>query len=160
MIYVLDTNTISQLYRSFYPDHFPTLWGLFHALVREGRACSVSEVEEELKYRETIERAVPELKGLSPDFFAMPTEAERMFLAEVFNVPQFQNAISDRSRATGAPVADPFLVAKAGASLEEYVVVTEEKDRANAATVPNMCAHFHIQCINLEGLMQREGWRF
>lgn len=160
MIYVLDTNTISQLYTSYYPDSFPTLWGLFHDLVRQGMACSVSEVEEELKLRETTERAVPELKALNPEFFAVPTEAERVFIAQVFNVPHFRNSIPERSLASGVPVADPYLVAKAGASLDESIVVTEEEHRPNAAKVPNMCDYFQVEWTNLEGLMQREGWRF
>ncbi|MDE2802795.1 MAG: DUF4411 family protein [Chloroflexota bacterium] len=161
MIYILDTNTISQLYRSFYPNQFPTLWSLFHSLVREGRACSVSEVEAELNARSAIQDAIRELKGFNSEFFAPPTAAEQEYLSRILAVSHFRNAIPERSLASGSPVADPYLVAKAGASLEECLVVTEEAaDRPNAARVPNMCDYFHIQHTNLEGLMQREGWRF
>ncbi len=39
-------------------------------------------------------------------------------------------------------------------------VVTEEVRRPNAARIPNVCDHFGIGCINLEQLMEREGWQF
>ena len=57
-------------------------------------------------------------------------------------------------------MADPFIIAKAGVSLEESCVVTEEADRPNAVRIPNVCEYFNIECINLEQLMEREGWQF
>lgn len=160
MIYVLDSNTISQLYKAFYRDRFPTLWNHFHSLVREGRICSVSEVEAELNNRDDIQWAVRELKDLNPQFFSVPTEAEQNFLSQVLAVPNLRNAIPSKSTKTGAPVADPFLVAKAGASLVECTVVTEETPSPNSAKVPNICDHFQIKRTNLQGLMQQEQWQF
>lgn len=160
LIYVLDTSTISQAYKSFYRDRFPTFWQHFHSLVTNGLICSVSEVEAELNNGTDVQWAVPELKGLNPDFFAIPTEAEQSFLSRIFRVPTFHNNISLKSRKTGTPVADPFLVAKAGASLVDSIVVTEEAPRRNSVKVPDICHHFSVQCTNLQGLMQREGWQF
>ena len=157
--YSLDTNTISQIYRFYYKDRFPSFWIRFNALVSEGRASSVSEVEAELTRRSGLIPAVQELKRLQQGFFAQPSAEEQAFVGEVFSVPLFRNLISAKAIAKGTPVADPFIIAKAGASLG-MSVVTEEVRRPNAATIPNVCDHFGIECINLQQLMKREGWRF
>ena len=60
----------------------------------------------------------------------------------------------------GTPVADPFLIAKAGASLDPSCVVTQETWSPNSAKIPNICDFFNIDCINLEQLMERERWQF
>ena len=160
MIYVLDTSTISQVYRSYYRDRFPSFWGLFDALVQEGRARSVSEVEAELSRRYGLEAAIRDLKRLQPGFFALPTPEEQQFIGRIFAIPHFQQLINAKAIAEGTPVADPYLIAKAGASLEDCALVTEEKSSPNAARIPNVCEHFGMDCISLEDLMQREGWQF
>jgi len=38
--------------------------------------------------------------------------------------------------------------------------VTTELFKDNAAGIPNVCEHFSIPHINLEGFMQQEGWVF
>jgi hypothetical protein len=39
-------------------------------------------------------------------------------------------------------------------------VVTMERLKPNAVKVPNICQHFKIPCLDLEGFMEREGWEF
>jgi hypothetical protein len=39
-------------------------------------------------------------------------------------------------------------------------VVTEEEKKANAARIPNVCEYFGVNCVNLEGFMERKGWAF
>ena len=114
MIYVLDTSTISQVYRSYYRDRFPSFWGLFDALVQEGRARSVSEVEAELSRRYGLEAAIRDLKRLQPGFFALPTPEEQQFIGSIFAIPHFQQLINAKAIAEGTPVADPYLIAKGG----------------------------------------------
>jgi hypothetical protein len=36
----------------------------------------------------------------------------------------------------------------------------EEKFKANAAKIPNICRHFGIRCLTLEEFMEAENWRF
>ena len=157
--YSLDTNTISQIYRFYYKDRFPSFWLKFNALVSSGRASSVSEVEAELVGRSGLAPAVQELKQLSRGFFSLPSAEEQEFVAQVFRVPHFRNLISAKALTKGTPVADPFIIAKAGAT-PGMCVVTEESRRPNAANIPNACDYFGIECINLEQLMEREDWRF
>ncbi|HDK37844.1 MAG TPA: DUF4411 family protein, partial [Thiolapillus brandeum] len=32
--------------------------------------------------------------------------------------------------------------------------------RDNSAKIPNVCKHFSVECINLEGFMEQEEWTF
>ena len=159
MDYAFDTNTISQICRFYYKDRFPSFWERFDDLVLTGRAGSVSEVEAELTRRSGLESAVQEMKRLNPNMFGLPTPEEQQFIGQKFAIRQFNGLIGAKARAKGTPVADPFLIAKAGAGFAS-TVVTEEVLRPNAVRIPNVCAHFGIDCINLQQLMEREGWRF
>ena len=157
--YSLDTNTLSLVYRFYYKDRFPSFWSRFNNLVISGRAYSVSEVEAELRQRSGLIAAVQQLKQLNQEFFTLPSAEEQAYIGHIFNVPHFRNLISAKAIAKGSPVADPFVIAKAGASMG-ICVVTEESRLPNAVRIPNVCDHFDIECINLQQLMQREGWQF
>jgi hypothetical protein len=157
--YSLDTSTLSQIYRSYYKNRFPSFWVRFNELVSSRRAVSVSEVEAELTRAVGIPSVVQELKQLNQGFFSLPSPEEQEFMARIFSVPHFQNLLSAKAITKGTPVADPFVIAKAGASIG-MCVVTEEVRRPNATRIPNVCDYFDIECINLEQVMEREGWRF
>ena len=157
--YSLDTSTLSQVYRSYYKGRFPTFWSRFDALIISGRAVSVSEVEEELRNARGLPEVVKDLKRLNDEFFSLPTSAEQDFVSQILGVRHFRNLISAQAIQKGTPVADPFVIAKAGAS-PGMCVVTEERGSPNAAKIPNVCEYFGIDCINLEQLMEREGWLF
>ena len=80
------------------------------------------------------------------------------FVVRIFEIPHFRQLVGDKQLARGSPVADPFVIAseyERGAS-----VVTEEINRVNAGKIPNVCARFGVECINLQELMEREGWSF
>jgi len=66
--------------------------------------------------------------------------------------------IRKKERLKGMPVADPFVIARA--KILNASVVTEEKHTENAAKIPNVCNHFNIPCIKLEGFMKEEKWVF
>ena len=156
MLYVLDTNSI-RVRGNFYPDRFPTLWDELAALVSAGRLESVREVAKEID-RQDIRDHVEEWLGEHTGFFAPPSAEELEKVAEILAVPHFQQLIGAKQRLRGLPVADPFVIAHA--MIHDACVVTEEKFKENAAKVPNVCAHFGVDCTDLEGLMTREGWRF
>ena len=79
-------------------------------------------------------------------------------MAQILAVRHFQSLINEKARMSGSPVADPFVVASA--MTRRGVVVTEERKPENGARIPNVCEHFGVACVNLEGLMEREGWTF
>jgi len=39
-------------------------------------------------------------------------------------------------------------------------VVTLEGEPRNGAKIPNICRHFRIPCVSLEGFMEEENWTF
>ena len=119
--YSLDTNTLSQIYRFYYKDRFPSFWIRFDNLVSSRRASSVSEVETELKGPIGLSSAVQELKWLNQEFFSLPSSGEQDFIAQIFRIPHFLNLLSAKAITKGTPVADPFVIAKASDQLRECV---------------------------------------
>ncbi len=81
-----------------------------------------------------------------------------LFISQIFSVQHFQNLVGKKQRLKGTPVADPFIIACA--KIKNGCVITEEAFKPNAAKIPNICKYFNVDCTNVEGLMQREGWRF
>ena len=166
VLYILDTNTISEIFRSYYPDRFPSFWERFDDLVSTHRAVSVRSVERELAIvgRGEIAGSTQHLRELNRDFFSDPNEQEQVLVRHMFNDPNLTAANNRwRSKATrDAEDADPFLIAKARAYsgfLIRTVVVTQESG-ASAAGIPSVCQSFQIPFINLREMMSELGWQF
>ena len=156
MKYVFDSDSLVNLFKHYYPETFRTLWENFHALVSAGELISVREVFNEIGSREdSLAIWAKEQKNIS---FLESTTEELKFVAEIFQVRHFQAMIRKQERLKGKPVADPFVIARA--KIYGACVVTQEKNTENAAKIPNVCEHFEIPCINLEGFMEKENWRF
>ena len=156
MTFVFDASSLVVL-KNFYPDRFPTLWANIDGLVGAGRLVSVREVFHELAAYDDVD-FIQEWAKDNKQIFLAPSQAETLFVAKIFRVPHFQNLIAQRSRLNGKPVADPFVIASAWE--RGGTVVTEESLKPNAAKIPNVCKHFNIRCISLEGFMEEEGWAF
>ena len=88
----------------------------------------------------------------------MPTAEEGAFIARIYSIPHFQQNIELQKLLKGGKNADPFIIAKAAVS--EMSVVTMETLRQNAAKIPNICEHFDVPWMTLEGFMEAEGWEF
>jgi len=156
MVYIFDTSSFIHI-GHFFPDRFPTFWEQFDKLVKDGRLVSVREARRELE----TQAAVKHLFGWvqrNRDIFHTPSADEAAFVAEIFAVPRFLELIKQKNISRGQPVADPFLVAAARAIAG--CVVTEEKEKPNAAKIPNVCKHFDINCTDIEGFMERECMRY
>ena len=158
MMYVFDNNSFIVLFNHFYLDRFPSLWKKFDRLIREGRIVSVREAYNEIiRYHDKGNRLVLWAKD-NRELFMQPSNEELQFVKKIFSVSHFQTLIDEKKRLAGSPVADPFLIAKA--KVEKSCLVTQENHTENAAKIPNVCQHFGIQCTNLEGFMEKEGWQF
>jgi len=156
MRYVFDSDSLINLFRHYYPARFPSLWEKFHALVSEGELISVREVYNEIGLSEdSLASWAKEQKNI---LFLESTIEELKFVGEIFQVRHFQAMIRKQERLKGKPVADPFVIARA--KISGACVVTQEKDTENAPKIPNVCDHFGIPCINLEGFMEKENWIF
>lgn len=166
MIYVFDTSSIRSL-QHFYPSVFKSIWDGLNALANEGNLISTREVFSELERQDVSEHVSQWAKAHKP-LFTTPTSPELQFVAEIFKIRHFQSLIGTQQRLKGMPVADPFVIACA--RINEATAVTEEgwqhgagkhlALKPNAAKIPNVCAHFHIPCIDLEEFMHLQGWAF
>lgn len=156
MSYVFDTNAFSQLFHSYYRNRFPTLWEQFDELIESGEITSTREV-----YREIEGDRVATLRdwaAVQRDLFLAPNAAEAGFVGQIFAVPHFLQIIERKKLLMGGLNADPFIIARAHAI--GATVVTLEGEPPNGAKIPNICRHFGIQCMSLEGFMEAEDWTF
>ena len=156
MIYVFDTSSFRVL-NHYFPQRFPSFWINFDNHVSSGQIISVREV-----YNELIVQGIrPHLTSwikLNKAFFLTPHGNETKFIAQIFSIPHFRNLVNQKQILQGRPAADPFVVASA--KIKGACVVTEEKKVKNAAKIPNVCEYFDIECTNIEGFMENEGWEF
>ena len=156
MSYVFDTNAFSQLFHSFYRNRFPTLWGQFDELIANGDITSTREVAREIAGDRVA--ALRDWAANQRDLFPAPDANEARFIGQIFAVPHFQQIIEQRKLLKGGRNADPFIVARAHAL--GGTVVTMEGEPPNGAKIPNICRHFGIDCLSLEGFMAAEDWTF
>ncbi len=156
MKYVFDSDSLINLFWHYYPERFPTLWQKFDVLVSEGKIVSVREVFNEIGSSEDLLGAwAKEHKNV---LFLESTTDELQFVSKIFQKRHFQAMVRKQERLKGKPVADPFVIARA--KISGACVVTQEKNTEKAAKIPNVCEHFKIPCINLEGFMEQENWIF
>lgn len=160
-IYVFDTSSFSQLFGSYYPSVFPTLWALFDEMLKADRLVSVREVRNEIERNPgTRLETLTKWCALHRDLFTTPGPKEQRYVADIFRHSHFQQLVRQQELLRGTPVADPFVVAKARLIGVGGCVVTEEVLKPNAAKIPNVCEYFDVDYTNLEGFMEREGWKF
>ena len=156
MTYVFDTNAFSQLFHSYYRGRFPSLWAHFDELIGNGSITSTREVAREIE--DDRVQALREWAENNKELFPAPTANEAAFVAQIFAVQHFQQMIEQKKLLRGGKNADPFVIARA--SVNEWTVVTMESEPENGARIPNICRHFGIPCLSLEGFMEAEDWEF
>jgi hypothetical protein len=154
--YVFDTDSFGVL-GNYYPERFPTFRDNFNAAIEDGTVASVREVYIEME-RNTRAPWLLEWAKQNRASFLMPSAAEMQFVADIFQVPHFRSLVSETQRLQGFAAADPFIIACAGVTVG--CVVTEAALKPNAAMKPNVCQHFGVDCTNVEGFVDRMGWRF
>ncbi len=156
MIYVLDSSSLIVL-GHYYPSAFPSLWKNLEELIGNGTLTSVREVWNELE-RYNAHTFVQEWAKQHKTLFAKPTNEELLAVREILAVPHFQTLLGTKQVLTGTPVADPFVIA--AAKVKSGTVVTQEKEKTNAAKIPNVCRYFGIPCLDLESFMTVQKWKF
>ena len=154
MIYVFDSGPFITAFNHYYPERFPSFWGKFSNYVENSRIVSVRAVKAELSGRGDALSDFVKTKNI----FTTPSNLETEFVATIFREPHFTGLIGQKARLMEREVADPYVIARA--KMVKATVVTEEKFKPNAAKIPNVCSHFKIPCVNLEGFMQQENWQF
>ena len=155
MIYVFDSNTLINIFNHYYPELFPSFWKNFNSFISKQAIISVQEVKKELEEKGD---SLSDWAKKHSELFLPPSAEESSFITEIFKVKHFRIMIQKKQQYVEGPAADPFVIAKA--KILNACVVTQEKNTKNAAKIPNVCEHFEIPCINLEGFMKKENWVF
>lgn len=131
------------------------LWRQFDSLVADGRVTSTRQVGREL---DPYSHGHEEWIRSNQHIFTTPTAAEGQIILEIYAVRHFQHNVEQKKIQAGGFNADPFVVAKACAN--DGIVVTLEEERPDGAKIPNICRHFGVPWLNLEGFMEQEHWIF
>jgi predicted nucleic acid-binding protein len=155
-MYILDTNVISALHKNYYRSRFVSLWKQFDELVANGKITSTREAYHEL--HDGVQGSDTEWAKANVKLFATPDATEAGLVAKIYSVPHFQANIERQKLIKGGRNADAFIVARAFAI--GGTVVTMERLKPNAVKIPNICDHFKVPFLSLEGLMEKEGWVF
>lgn len=156
--FIFDTSSI-RVIGNYYPEQFPTFWTQFDKAVTDEKVKFVREVYKELEVQvQVTDKAIWDWVRERKAMFAEPTDAEGLFVAQIFTVAHFRTLVGERQRLQGNPVADPFVIARAHCS--NGCVVTEEKMKPGAAKIPNVCDHFKVYCTNVEGFLKAMDWKF
>lgn len=156
-VYVFDTNSISVLIKHFYERRFPSLWESIDELVNGGHMVSVREVRRELSSVFSRNPFV-DRSTITATFFQVASPVELSLVRDIFKNKRFEDLVSRKNILQGAPVADPFIIAKAEA--HSGVVVTQEEYKPNGVKIPNVCNERKVECINLEVFMEQQNWIF
>ena len=155
MKYIFDTCSLRVLF-SYPKRRFPTLWDKFDNICLQKRIISVKEVLQEINSQQDGPRKI--WANDNKDIFAPASPEEAAVLSEMFKKPHFQGLIKKNTILKGGFEADPFIIARA--KILNATVVTEEQYKINSNKIPNVCESLKIECTNLEGFMEKEGWQF
>lgn len=157
MIYIFDSSSLSTILDYYYQDRFPSFWEKFNEIVSQGNLISVREVRNELTGKFDDDKIEIMMKH-NRDFFTNPSTEELSFITEIYSVKHFQQNLERKKLWSGGYFADPFVIAKAWAV--KGTVVTEEEYKEHGAKIPNICKHFDIPCLKLEGFLKEVDWKF
>lgn len=159
-VYVIDTSSIIDLFRLYPSDVFPKLWEKLDELIKKKRLISHKFVLQELsKKSDTAYKWADKRKGM----FRNITQQQTKIMKEIgFKYPE----LIDPNKEVDA---DPWLIALASEKEEQEilftktktkVIVTEERFKPNKVNIPFVSEKFGIECINILGLMRKEGWKW
>lgn len=171
--YVIDSAPLIYLYREKCPpDIFPSLWGneYLSGLIKQGILVAPREVFNELdsyedKKSESGKDKLWEWARINKSMFVDPDDDQNNYIPlvrEIANaiIPGFGLKLVDESKET--PEADPFVIALA--KLRGWVVINKERyinpDPKGRPNIPNVCAHYGVECIELNEFFRKQGWKF
>jgi hypothetical protein len=157
MVYSIDTNVLMDWQARYYPtDVFAGVLAQVEAIISAGRWIAPALVHEE-----TNAAGTDELKAwakVHKGLFTPVTETLAGGLAIQARFPGLRDPKSEFDE------ADAFVIALAqqrGATVVTQETSAAEKVRPRRTHfIPDVCRDLGIPCINLLGMMRREGWKF
>lgn len=158
--YIIDTCSIIDLFRLYPSDIFPKLWKKLDELIKDNRIISHILVFEELSKKS--DDAYKWAKDRKNMFKGITPQQTKIMKDIAYKFPELIDPNKEID-------ADPWLIALA-LEKEEHkkliprteikVIVTEERFKPNKVNIPFVSKKFGIECINIIGLMRKEGWKW
>ena len=156
-LYSIDSSSLMDWQGRFYPvDVFSGLLGRMDGLIAAGRLLAPTLVREEIEKVGTM--GLRAWAASNPAIFISTGDVLQQ--AQVIQ-GQFPDLLDPKAE---FEEADAYVVALA--RMRDGIVVTQETSAAEkrsprrAHYIPDVCRDLGIPCINLLGLMRREGWQF
>lgn len=155
MIYVVDTNIFSTIFKQLKPKNVfeERIYNPLDVLMKEGKVISVDEVYEELESAFSKKENDWDWFKSNKESFQYLTNAECKILMDIYKNEKFREGVKEKSIRMGSPEADAMIVAKA-ISLGAIVVTNEANNKPNAEKLPNMCVAYKVKYIKLEDFYQ------
>lgn len=155
-LYAVDTNIYMDWQARHYPtDVFSTLIGRIDGLIAEGRFCSPALVHEELDAVGTSE-----LSEWADDRIPVWVPTADILHAALAIQSRFPGMLDPKAE---YEEADAYVIALAqqrdGIVVSSETPAAEKRRPRRELFVPDVCRELGIPCINLLGLMRREGWK-
>ncbi|MBK7631039.1 MAG: DUF4411 family protein [Ignavibacteriales bacterium] len=156
MIYVFDTNALSNILNHYYANNFPSFWERFDQMIKSKNSFPFGGF---IKINQRFGGGKKKrIMNENIDFFTNPNVDELNFVTKIYSVTHFQQNLDKKKILSGGFFADPFVISKA--YVNDACIITEEENKPNAAKIPNICHHFNIDCKNFEGFLNENSWKF
>jgi hypothetical protein len=156
LIYSLDTSSLIAAFHEWYPiENFPALWREIEELIKNNRLKMEETVFEEAMRDEQIKEWCDQRK-LKSYLQSVSDESVRELVNEIQS--KFPGLVDEQR---GKSKADPWVIALAMVT-SNCIVVTQESysPSERKPKIPNVCAHFGVECIEVVDLIKRENWIF
>lgn len=157
-MYSVDTSTLMDWQARFYPtDVFTGLKKQIKDLIADGKLRAAHVVKEELEAVGT-----PALKSWAEGQRGLFESLDPSLQCEAAAIQARYPELVDLKG--GHESADPWVIALA--KLRGWTVVSQETSAhekckpAKSYYIPDVCRDLGVPCINLLGLMRKEGWTF
>ena len=155
-LYSIDTSTFMEWHDRYYPpDLFPGMVSRFDSLVQQGRLAIAELVREEADVMgpATLQTWIKDNKAI-----IRPTADHLAGALEILG--RFPGLKDPKAR---HDEADAYVISVAQQLGPDAIVVTQETEAAlkshpKRIYIPDVCRSLGITCVNLLGLMRREGW--
>ena len=163
-IYVFDTEAFITCFDYYQEDIFPSFWRKLHALIKEERIVSVSQVFYEIKrHKDRINRWEESVKKT---LFSKPCENELQIVEEISN--SYPELVDEKKRMDKKHIADHFVIARAKVMSGHVVTqdgfcrngVLKKSKKKLAFVCKEYGKQYGLDCFPLDAFMRREKWKF
>lgn len=164
IVYSIDTNVFLDIWcppdsNIFSKHRMPELWEYVEKLVEEGRIIATREVYDELK--DHAEEDLLEWLKAHKHMFIELDESILNHTKAIIN--DVYSTYKGGYKPDQKNAADPFVVAVALS--RQAVVFTQEHrqdphnpSELNSPKIPTVCDKYDLECVNLHGFIEREGF--